>query len=96
MLDMLSDRGSAFVCRDIALECDRARDGLDRGEVDAYDQTLRRHGFSGDLAPRTRCGAEIDEDMRFLEEPIFLIKLDQFERRTGSVALLFGKFVPLV
>lgn len=44
----------------------------------------------------TWSGAKIQKDLALLEKAILLVELDQLESGTGSVALLFGEFVPLV
>jgi hypothetical protein len=40
--------------------------------------------------------AQINTDSALLQESILLVQLDQLERSTGTVALLFGKPIPLI
>lgn len=46
--------------------------------------------------PTTRSSAQIDQDLGTLEEVVLFVKLDQLERRTGTVTLFLGHVVVLI
>jgi hypothetical protein len=54
----------------------------------ADNNTVLRHIFACYLKPTTRCRAKIDTASCRLEKRILFVQLDEFECRTGSVALL--------
>jgi hypothetical protein len=45
VFEMLAQRRSALVCRDVALEGDASRDGLDWGEIDTDNEGMRGHNL---------------------------------------------------
>lgn len=51
---------------------------------------------SNDNLPTTRSSAQIDQDLGTLEEVVLFVKLDQLERRTGTVTLFLGHVVVLI
>jgi len=51
MLEMLAQRRSALVGRNIALEGNASRDRLDWGKVDTNNEGMRGHNLGGDLTP---------------------------------------------
>lgn len=46
--------------------------------------------------PYSRCSTEIEQDLALLQEVVFPVQLDEFERGPGSVALFLRKLVPFV
>lgn len=46
--------------------------------------------------PTTGSSAQIDQDLGALEEVVLFVKLDQLERRTGTVTLFLGHVVVLI
>lgn len=93
---MLSDRGPALVRSNVTLEGDSPWYGLDGRQIHSDDHTIGRHGLGGDLAPRSRSGAKIQQDLALFKETIFSIDLYEFKRSSRSISFLFGKLVPFV
>lgn len=52
MFEMLAQRRSALVSRDIALEGNASRDRLDRGKVDANNEGMRGHNLKPSVQRR--------------------------------------------
>lgn len=92
---MSSDCGPAFFCGDIALERNNFRDRLDWREINCDNKGVYGHAFRSNLGPGTWCSAEIKDYFALFKEIVFLVKLNQFERGTSTVAFLFGELVPI-
>ena len=74
------------VIHEIPLHDGRARDRIDREQVDA--DHLRGPALDQNLRPAARRGAKVDAAQPAADEMETLIQLDQLERRARAVALL--------
>ena len=71
----------------------RSRQGLDRQEVDADDAPFPLRGANAlcrDLRPAAGRGAEVDDALARLQQPVFVVDLDQLVGRPRAVALALG------
>jgi len=88
--------GTALLGGNILDKGNDVRQGLDGGEIDTDNQTADRHHLGSDLKPSSWGSAQIDKDLGPLEEVVFFVKLDQLERRTGTITLFLGHVVVLI
>ena len=95
-LHLLAHDAAALLGGDVRDVRDYVADGPDGEEVDGNNEGLSGHGLGADLGEAARGGAEVDADLRFLEEVVLLVDLDQLEGGTGAVPLLLGQVVVLI
>ncbi len=64
------------------LQADDILHGLDRNQINSYEDRLDRHVFGRDLGPRARSGAQVQNNFALGEQVIFFVQLQKLERCT--------------
>ena len=82
-------RSAASEIGQIELKLRHAGDRFHLGDIDGDHLPLAGHQLDplrGDLAPASRCGAQIDHDHAGPEQKMLIVDLGELERRAAAIA----------